>query len=179
MSEQMQLTKSKTKRLNHHDKLKKLIVMQKTHDTETDAYAWIKSDLKEKGWNIKNPARSPDGEVYTQHEVNNNEELRKYLEGGVPENVVKINEQYVWVIEAKNSHNELEKATKEGIDVYGVVVLIVDHGCISGSTGPMTYCTRDCQFLIGDGINSIRLAFTSEQAQCFSIIERALSLASM
>ena len=58
------------KRLNRHDELKRLILMDiKVHDTETDAYIFIKQDLKEKGWDIRNPARHPSGEVYTKNEV--------------------------------------------------------------------------------------------------------------
>ncbi|MDH5482872.1 MAG: SAM-dependent methyltransferase [Candidatus Bathyarchaeota archaeon] len=102
---------SRIKRLNHHDLLKKVVLMP--HTTETDAYAWVKRDLKEKGWDVRNPARHPHGEVYTQNEVFSHEELRRQLEGSQPENVVKVEEAHFWVIEAKREHTQLQQALNE------------------------------------------------------------------
>jgi len=101
------------KSLNRHDELKRVILMPRSHDTETDAYAWIKHDLKEKGWDVRNPARHPQGEVYTQNEVFAHEELRNRLNGGKPENVVKIAENTFWVIESKKDHVRLHQALNE------------------------------------------------------------------
>ncbi|MFZ0511296.1 MAG: hypothetical protein WAM14_06795 [Candidatus Nitrosopolaris sp.] len=43
-------------RLNRHDQLKRLVLMvDKWHETETDACIFIKRDLKEKGWDVRNP----------------------------------------------------------------------------------------------------------------------------
>jgi type I restriction enzyme M protein len=107
---------NKTKRLNRHDVLKNLVLMPKTHDTEVDAYNWIKRDLKEKGWDIRNPTRNLEGEVYTQNEVFGHTELKGYLKRGIPENVVKITERDFWIIEAKRDQKELDKALNEAID---------------------------------------------------------------
>ena len=43
--------------------------MAKSKDTEIDAYIFIKENLKTLGWDTRNPARTPTGEVYTQTET--------------------------------------------------------------------------------------------------------------
>lgn len=106
----MQTTLDHPKKLNHYDELKRVILMPNAHDTETDAYAWIKRDLKEKGWDVKNPTRHHQGEVYTQNEVFSHQELRTQLGRDQPENVVKITENDFWVIEAKRAHTQLQQA---------------------------------------------------------------------
>lgn len=88
----------------------------KPHDTETRAYNFIEQDLSEKGWDTRDPSRQAEGEVYTQNEVYGHEELAKYLDRGVPENVVKLSVEDFWVIEAKKTHGELDKALDEAID---------------------------------------------------------------
>ena len=55
--------------------------MTKSKDTEVDAYIFIKENLKTIGWDIRNPARNPNGEVYTQNEVFHHPELKKALPG--------------------------------------------------------------------------------------------------
>lgn len=87
--------------------------MAKRKDSEFRAYTWIESGLKDLGWNTHNPSSNPQGQVYTQHECHQNEALRNYLEGGTPENIVKVKENVYWVIEAKPTHLELDKATIE------------------------------------------------------------------
>ena len=44
-----------------------LVLMPRS--TETDAYIFIKKALGEIGWVARNPARNPNGQVYTQNEV--------------------------------------------------------------------------------------------------------------
>jgi len=87
--------------------------MAKKKDSEFRAYTWIESGLKDLGWNTHNPSSDPQGQVYTQHECHQNEELRNHLQGGIPENTVKVKENVYWVIEAKPTHLELDKATIE------------------------------------------------------------------
>ena len=103
------------KKLNRHDELKRAILMPRNHDTETDAYAWIKRDLKEKGWDVRNPSRHPQGAVYTQNEVFSHQELGSQLGRDQPENVVKITESDFWVIEAKRSHTQLRQALNQAM----------------------------------------------------------------
>ncbi|MBS1855500.1 MAG: hypothetical protein JST11_09065, partial [Acidobacteria bacterium] len=90
--------------------------MPRAYSSETHAYAEIKRELKRRGFNTRNPNRDPHGEVYTQHEAAGNEELKKGLQGGVPENIVKLGGDKLWVIEAKRHPNQLTKALNEAKD---------------------------------------------------------------
>lgn len=82
-------------------------------DSEFRAYTWIESGLRDLGWNTHNPSSDPRGQVYTQHECHQNEALRDQLKGGTPENIVKVKENIYWVIEAKPTHIDLNKAVAE------------------------------------------------------------------
>jgi len=108
-------SKNKPNRLNQHDMLRQLIIMPRSKDTERDAEKYIFDELKSKKWNTSNPTRNLEGEVYTQNQVNGHDELARCLEGGIPENVVKLDESNFWVIEAKKSNTESDKALEEAI----------------------------------------------------------------
>ena len=82
-----------------------------TKDSEFRAYIWIVDRLRTMGWDCRNPSRG--GQVYTQHECHADEEIYTYLGGDVPENIVKVREGVLWVIEAKRSHAKLKKALGE------------------------------------------------------------------
>jgi len=82
-------------------------------DTEVDAYIFIKDNLRSLGWDTRNPERSEGGQVYTQNECLANPEIHKLLGLEKPENIVRVNDEVLWVIEAKRSHAELEKAVNE------------------------------------------------------------------
>lgn len=88
--------------------------MRKPKDTEVDAYIFIKENLKALGWDTRNPARSDGGQVYTQNECLANPDIKNLLGLERPENIIKINDETLWVIEAKRSHSELELAIREG-----------------------------------------------------------------
>lgn len=81
--------------------------------TEVDAYIFIKENLKLLGWDTRNPARAPEGQVYTQNECLNHPEIRRMLGQDKPENIVKVTESAFWVIEAKKSHEKLDLAFNE------------------------------------------------------------------
>lgn len=81
--------------------------------SEIHSYVYIKNQLQILGWNIANPSRNANGEVYTQNECLQNEVLKKYLDKDRPENVIVIRENKYLVIEAKGSHKELNKAISE------------------------------------------------------------------
>lgn len=85
----------------------------KTKSSEIHAYVYIKNQLALLGWNIANPSRNELGEVYTQNECLQNEQIKKYLSKDRPENVIIVRENTYLVIEAKNAHNELNKAIIE------------------------------------------------------------------
>ena len=84
--------------------------------TEVDAYIFIKESLKSVGWDIRNPDRFPDGQVWTQNECLGNPEIKHLLGLKRPENIVKVTEKSLWVIEAKRQRSELESALS---DAYG------------------------------------------------------------
>jgi len=88
----------------------------KRRDSEVEAYIFIRDKLEELGWNPKNPARSPDGEVYTQNQVLENLTLQRALGQDRPENVVKLTGTKYWVIEAKNRREKLDQAVSEAKD---------------------------------------------------------------
>lgn len=82
-------------------------------DTEVDAYIFIKDNLRSLGWDTRNPERSEGGQVYTQNECLANPEIHKLLGQEKPENIIRVNDEVLWVIEAKRSHAELDKAVNE------------------------------------------------------------------
>jgi type I restriction enzyme M protein len=84
--------------------------------SEVDAYIFIKENLKTVGWDTRNPERVEAGQVWTQNECLSNAEIKKWLGLERPENIVKITEKVLWVIEAKRSHAELSTAVQEARD---------------------------------------------------------------
>jgi len=88
----------------------------RSQDSEVHAYAWIKRNLELLGWDTRNPERAAAGQVWTQNEVTHNEELKRYLVLDKPENIVKVTDRVLWVIEAKRSHSQLQKAVGEAED---------------------------------------------------------------
>src|SRR4051812_48090657 len=85
----------------------------KIQDSEFHAYAHIKDELKDAGWDTRNPARNSSGQVYTQNECHSHPEIKTYLALERPENVVKVTDSVFWVIEAKPYHNMLPQAVSE------------------------------------------------------------------
>lgn len=86
--------------------------------TEVDAYAYIRERLKDSGWNIKNPSRHPMGQVWTQNQCLSDPGIRERLGAKRPENIIKISETKLWVIEAKANRKDLELALSEAVDYY-------------------------------------------------------------
>ncbi len=78
----------------------------------------------DKGWNVNNPNRDPNGQVYTQNECHQNREIASKWVKLHPEYVVKLAEDAFWVIEAKPTLEEIEKAFSEA-KWYGT--LLNDH----------------------------------------------------
>ena len=87
-----------------------------TRNSEVDAYIFIKEQLESLGWNIKNPSRTDDGQVYTQGECLTHPELKKGLGQTKPENIVKLSETKFWIIESKKEHKQLQQAINEARD---------------------------------------------------------------
>jgi len=78
--------------------------------TEVDAYLFIKDNLRSLGWDTKNPEKVASGQVWTQNECLSNPEIKRLLGLERPENIVKVTDKILWVIEAKRSHAQLDKA---------------------------------------------------------------------
>ena len=89
--------------------------------TEVDAYIFIKENLKFLGWDTRNPERAPEGQVWTQNECLGNQEIKRFLDLKRPENIVKVSEKVLWVIEAKRYRTELVSAMK---DAYGRATIL-------------------------------------------------------
>jgi type I restriction-modification system DNA methylase subunit len=89
---------------------------KKKRDSEFQSYTYIKNELEGKGWNVKNPNRDLNGQLYTQRECLQNPEIEAMLGGLFPEYIVKIREDIFGVIEAKPTLEEIDDAFKEAID---------------------------------------------------------------
>ena len=85
----------------------------KPRTSEVDAYLFIRDNLKLLGWDTRNPDRSPEGRVYTQNECLGHAEFHAAWDRDRPENVVKVTDSCFWVIEAKRSQREIDKAVSE------------------------------------------------------------------
>jgi len=90
------------------------------HDSEFRAYQYIQQALKDLEWDIRNPSKG--GQVYTQGEFRNHDPLLTDALGlKAPENIVRFpfrDSFCYWVIEAKRSHNQLEKSLREAKNNY-------------------------------------------------------------
>lgn len=80
--------------------------LDRPRNSEVDAYAFIKEQLNLLGWIVKNPARFDKGEVYKQNECLSNTEIKKSLDRDMPEVIVVINDNMLWVIESKREKTE-------------------------------------------------------------------------
>lgn len=94
------------------------MVHKNPQNTEVDAYNYIKTELERLGWNVKNPARVIDGEVYKQNEALSNPDIKKCLDKDKPEAIIKLNEIDLWVIECKRNKSGINKALNEAKNQY-------------------------------------------------------------
>ena len=92
---------------------------RKGRNTEVNAYRFILNDLETLGWNIRSPAQSGNGQVYTQRQCLDEPRIKTQLGGNHPENVVKLSEDEFYVIEAKHERSEIDKAISEAENYYG------------------------------------------------------------
>lgn len=83
---------------------------KKVRNSEVHAYGFIKENLDRLGWSVKNPLKSPDGQVYTQQECLGNERIAEQLGLLHPENIVKVSETDYYIIEAKAQKDRVEEA---------------------------------------------------------------------
>lgn len=88
-----------------------------THESEVHAYNYILKKLRDKtsGWSKQ--------QIMTQNELLRDEEISKLLKTDkhgtkTPENIIKVSEDLLYVIEAKNSRKKLDKALFEAKNYY-------------------------------------------------------------
>jgi len=87
-------------------------------NSEVDAYSYIKEQLEELNWIVKNPARIVDGEVYKQNECLSDQDIKEVLVRDMPEAIIKVNETELWVIESKRNKSDIQKALDEAKNQY-------------------------------------------------------------
>lgn len=95
--------------------------MTKKRVSEFTSYIYIKNELLTIGWNTKNPSRNSEGQVYTQQECHDHEELKKFLNRKKPEYVIKINEDCFYIIEAKGKIEDIDIAYQEALDYANMI----------------------------------------------------------
>ncbi len=88
----------------------------KAHESEFESYGYIKARLKALGWDTRNPSRADAGRVWTQTQCLADPDIKQLLGAKHPENVVKVTEAVLWVIEAKPSHTQLGLAYQEAVE---------------------------------------------------------------
>lgn len=90
--------------------------MARQRRTEVEAYSYINSELKKLGWDTRSPSNG--GQVYTQNQCLDDPEIKNLLDKKRPENIIKVNETALWVIEAKSRRTEIDTALDEAENYY-------------------------------------------------------------
>jgi type I restriction-modification system DNA methylase subunit len=151
--------------------------------TEVDAYIFIKQALGALGWDIRNPDRNPAGQVYTQNECLSHPEIKRLLNLDKPENIIKVTDKLLWVIEAKRSHRQLEQAISEAID-YATKLnqsRIIKAAFVSGVVGndADTYVIRNRFLKNGEfvpiSLNSIEMTGLLSPSHCDFVLHDGLT----
>ena len=78
--------------------------------------------LKELGWDTRNPSLRGGGQVWTQNQCFAHPRIKEALGKTRPENIVKLSESALWIIEAKAARKQLEQAISEAIDDYAMPI---------------------------------------------------------
>ena len=121
--------------------------------SEVDAYHFIREELGRGGWVSKNPARTKDGQVYTQGQCLAEPRIKEQLGQTKPENIVKMSETEYYVIEAKSDRSKIKTALREAEKDYASLINRSSHisaKIISGVAGNDVdgYLVRS-KFLVG------------------------------
>lgn len=90
----------------------------RANDTEVEAYGFIRRQLEDLGWIVKNPSRATGGQVWTQNQCLADPQLKAAFGRCRPENVIKLSEKAIWIVEAKAARKDLSKALSEATDFY-------------------------------------------------------------
>lgn len=89
-----------------------------SHATEVEAYGYIRDRLKESGWVVRNPSLRTGGQVWTQNQCLSHPTMKQAFGTNRPENVVKVSERHLWVIEGKAARKDVGRAVEEALHYY-------------------------------------------------------------
>lgn len=95
-----------------------LLSTSKVADTEVEAYDFIRRQLRDLGWKVKNPSLNTGGQVWTQNQCLSHPVIKLALVKNRPENIIQVSIDRLWVIEAKAARKDLEKALTEAENDY-------------------------------------------------------------
>lgn len=93
-------------------------VPKRVPPTEVEAYGHIRKQLLDLEWRVSNPSLKKGGQVWTQNQCRSDPNIRRALGLTCPENIVKVTETDLWVIEAKADRRDLDKAIDEAQRCY-------------------------------------------------------------
>jgi type I restriction-modification system DNA methylase subunit len=93
-------------------------VLVSVAESEVEAYDFIRRRLRELEWVVKNPSLNTGGQVWTQNQCLSHPEIKRALGLTRPENIIKIKESAVWVVEAKPTRKQLAQALDEAVNFY-------------------------------------------------------------
>ncbi len=93
-------------------------LLPKSAESEVEAYAFIRHQLRDLGWIVKDPNKGGNGQVWTQNQRLADPHIKAAFGKVRPENIVKLSEKHIWVIEAKATRKQLDQALAEAIDFY-------------------------------------------------------------
>ena len=112
--------KSSKRRSGNGDdaQLKLLPAVARVSETEVEAYDFIRRQLRDLGWKVKNPNSGTGGQVWTQNQCLGDPQIKHALGQSRPENIIRVAENRLWVIEAKASRKDLALAVAEAQDFY-------------------------------------------------------------
>ena len=96
--------------------------MKKAKETEVEAYEFIRRQLRDLGWIVRDPSKVGSGQVWTQNQCLAHAQIKNALGQMRPENIVKLSENVLWIIEAKASRRQKDQAIQEAIDDYAVKI---------------------------------------------------------
>ena len=97
-------------------------------NTEVEAYEFIRKDLRDLKWIVKNPSLGAGGQVWTQNQCLSHPDIKSCLGAMRPENIVKVSEKHLWVIEAKATRKDLGKAVDEAVNDYANRIIGANGG---------------------------------------------------
>ena len=83
-----------------------------------EAYGFIRENLRSLGWIVKNPSTATGGQVWTQNQCFSHKVIKQAFGLKRPENIVKLSETAVWIIEAKATRKRLALAVEEATTFY-------------------------------------------------------------